>query len=212
MTLINYDMAANMSNAAALADKVALLKRNVLAAPFHHVFALAREQKIMDKALEIPYRKDESFFLRTTKEGGVVVVFQMRFKEGNDLIIADVFMKEFREARRDHSLGQAPAVSFHKTKPLELEGVNVSQGDEVGFVSFALFPSHFTGEKAEKTITSLSTFRNFLVYHIKCAKAYMHIRMRKRVDNTLQLLNRAKPDPVGAVEKKTAQGKTFVRA
>lgn len=75
----------------------------------------------------------------------------------------------------------------------------------------ALFPNHFSADNRERTITSLSTFRNFLHYHIKCAKAYMHIRMRKRVDTLLQVLNRAKPDLVGSTEKKTASGKSFVR-
>lgn len=47
------------------------------------------------------------------------------------------------------------------------------------------------------------------MYHIKCSKAYMHDRMRKRVDSLLQVLNRAKAEPLEPKEKKTMTGKTF---
>ena len=47
------------------------------------------------------------------------------------------------------------------------------------------------------------------MYHIKCSKAYMHDRMRKRVDSLLQVLNRAKAEPLEPKEKRTITGKTF---
>jgi hypothetical protein len=37
-------------------------------------------------------------------------------------------------------------------------------------------------------------FRDYLHYHIKASKAYMHSRMRIRVDSFLKVLNRAKPE------------------
>jgi actin related protein 2/3 complex subunit 2 len=55
-----------------------------------------------------------------------------------------------------------------------------------------------------------TSFRNYLHYHIKCSKTYLHMRMRKRVVGWMQVLNRALPDLEGG-EKKTAGGKTFVR-
>ncbi|POG62327.1 hypothetical protein GLOIN_2v634640 [Rhizophagus irregularis DAOM 181602=DAOM 197198] len=33
----------------------------------------------------------------------------------------------------------------------------------------------------EKTISQIQLFRDYLHYHIKCSKAYMHSRMRARV-------------------------------
>ena len=74
-----------------------------------------------------------------------------------------------------------------------------------------LFPNHFTkGEVREETIGRIQIFRDYLHYHIKCSKAYMHTRMRARVRDFLKVLNRAKPE-VQNVEKKTASGRTFVR-
>lgn len=57
----------------------------------------------------------------------------------------------------------------------------------------------------------LVLFRTYLDYHIKAAKAYLHARMRTRVDGWLAVLNRAQPDePFGGKEKKTAAGRAFV--
>lgn len=72
-----------------------------------------------------------------------------------------------------------------------------------------LFKPHFEGKNRDKTINNIQTFRNYLMYHIKCAKGYMHDRMRKRVDSLLQVLNRAKAEPLEPKEKKTITGKTF---
>jgi len=95
---------------------------------------------------------------------------------------------------------------------LELKGVkNLKVSEGQGFVSFVLFASHISGNKKEKSIDNIQTFRNYLHYHIKCSKAFMHTRMRNRVKTFLQVLNRAKSAPE-STEKKTITGKTFKRA
>lgn len=51
----------------------------------------------------------------------------------------------------------------------------------------------------------MQLFRDYLHYHIKCSKAYMHSRMRTRVAEFLKVLNRAKPDvAAGEGARKTA--------
>ena len=58
-------------------------------------------------------------------------------------------------------------------------------------------------------------FRNYLHYHIKASKSFLHMRMRSRVVSLLQVLNRAVPDKKTTEEKvavmKTISGKTFTR-
>jgi actin related protein 2/3 complex subunit 2 len=72
-----------------------------------------------------------------------------------------------------------------------------------------LFPRHFANpSQALSTINRIQLFRDYLHYHIKCSKAYMHSRMRHRVAEFLKILNRAKPE-VANQEKKTASGRTF---
>jgi len=58
----------------------------------------------------------------------------------------------------------------------------------------------------EATISHIQLFRDYLHYHIKCSKAYMHSRMRARVAEFLKVLNRAKMEN-REVERKTV---TFV--
>lgn len=51
----------------------------------------------------------------------------------------------------------------------------------------AIFPSHVqTEEKRAKVISMFVGFRNYLHYHIKASKTYLHMRMRSRVTSLLQ--------------------------
>ena len=77
------------------------------------------------------------------------------------------------------------------------------ENQHIFFPSKVLFPRHFVkGDVREATISQIQLFRDYLHYHIKCSKAYMHSRMRARVQAFLKVLNRAKPEPV-VTEKKT---------
>jgi actin related protein 2/3 complex subunit 2 len=49
-------------------------------------------------------------------------------------------------------------------------------------------------EKMYATISNIQLFRDYLHYHIKCSKAYLHSRMRARVAAFLRVLNRAKQE------------------
>lgn len=70
-------------------------------------------------------------------------------------------------------------------------------------LSVVLFPRHFKDEATrEKTIDCIHTFRDYLHYHIKCSKAYLHTRMRARTTDLLKVLNRARPEAKNT-EKKT---------
>lgn len=72
-----------------------------------------------------------------------------------------------------------------------------------------LSPRHFANpDLALACINRIQLFRDYLHYHIKCSKAYMHSRMRHRVAEFLKILNRAKPE-VAVQERKTATGRTF---
>jgi len=195
---------------AKIAREVSLLKRNALAAPFYKVFGDIEAKKPAAPLIEIKYRDDEALYIKQEPDR-VIVIFSIMFKDSDDVIFAKVFLQEYQDARR--TMSNAPSVLFsQKEPPLELKGVkNLRVLEGQGFVSFVLFAPHITGGKKEKSIDNIQTFRNYLHYHIKCSKAYMHTRMRNRVKGFLQLLNRAKSAPESA-EKKTITGKTFRRA
>lgn len=189
-----------------LPAKLALFKRHVYAAPFQR----AIEKKAASDIIIFPYRPEENVYIKPEADR-ITVIFDIQFHDADDIVFSKVFLQEFADARR--TIGQAPAVSFsQKEPPLELKGVQgVKAGDNNGFVSFVLFGHHITEKDRDRTLDLIQTFRDYLHYHIKCSKAYMHMRMRTRVDTLLQVLNRARPEPVDVV-KKTASGKTFKRA
>jgi len=189
---------------------VALLKRNSFAAPFYKVFADVEAKKGGGPLIELNYRDDEALYIKPESDRAIVI-FSIRFKDADDIIFAKVFLQEYADARK--TMSNAPSVTYsQKEPPLELKGVrNLKTGDSQGYVSFVLFAPHVSGTKKEKTIDNIQTFRNYLHYHIKCSKAFIHTRMRNRVRTFLQVLNRARNE-VGGAEKKTITGKTFKRA
>jgi len=189
---------------------VALLKRNSFAAPFYKVFADVEAKKGGGLLIELNYRDDEALYIKPESDRAIVV-FSIGFKDPDDIIFAKVFLQEYADARK--TMSNAPSVTYsQKEPPLELKGVkNLKTGDAQGYVSFVLFAPHVSGNKKEKTIDNIQTFRNYLHYHIKCSKAFIHTRMRNRVRTFLQVLNRARNEQGGA-EKKTITGKTFKRA
>jgi len=207
---LQIDLAKPPQDREKFARSIALLKRNALAAPFYKIFTDIEQKKPPASLVEIKYRDDEAFFLKPENDR-VIVIFYIQFKDPDDQVFAKVFLQEYQDARR--TMSNAPAVTYsQKEPPLELKGVkNLKVQDSNGFVSFVLFAPHISGSKKEKSIDNIQTFRNYLHYHIKCSKAYMHTRMRNKVRGFLQVLNRAKSEPQSA-EKRTFSGKTFKRA
>lgn len=227
----DYTISLPVANCnAANATKVSMLKTQAFAAPFEKIFAAVGSGGQAPPMTIINYRDGEAIYLKPEGDR-VIVIFSISFKPvddtdengkvkldekgrpkqkaSDDQVLAKVFLQEFVDARR--KMNNAPSVSYaQKEAPLELKGVKgVIEGDCQGFVSFVFFKGHLSDKNRSKTIMSLMTFRNYLMYHIKCTKAYMHTRMRNRVFNLLQVLNRAKMER--ETEKKTATGRTFVR-
>jgi len=206
---IQIDCAQPPSDKAGCARTVALMKRHAMAAPFYKVFSDI-EAKKGGNLIEIQYRDDEALYLKPEVDR-CIVIFSVRFKDADDVVLAKVFLQEYADARK--TISNAPSVSYsQKEPPLELKSVkNLRVGEAQGFVSFVLFQPHMAASKREKTIDNIQTCRNYLHYHLKWSKAYLHTRMRNKVRSFLQVLNRAKSEPENK-EKKTITGRTFKRA
>ncbi|KAI9197417.1 Arp2/3 complex, 34 kd subunit p34-Arc-domain-containing protein [Polychytrium aggregatum] len=190
-----------------------LLKRNVLAAPFEVAFD-AQTRGEETPLMQINYRDEEAIYIKGSPDR-VTVVFSTVFKEETDKIFGKVFLQEFVDARRQPSTQNAPQVLYSaRAPPLEIRDVpGLRDSDDIGYVTFVLFPRHFASNVREETISRIQIFRDYLHYHIKCSKSYMHSRLRTRVDSFLKVLNRAKPEkPEDQKEKKTISGRTFRRA
>lgn len=190
--------------------KISNLKRHAFAAPFKQVFGSIASGNPRNQIVSIDYRSNESIYLKPEGEA-CTVIFSISFSDDADAVYAKVFLQEFANARK--SMNGAPAVKFtYKEAPLELQGFpGLRNVDSNGFVSMVVFKNHLAPQNVFRTINLLETFRNYLHYHIKCSKAYMHNRMRARVASWLQVLNRARPNPIAEKAKKLASGRTFVR-
>ncbi|KFM75143.1 putative actin-related protein 2/3 complex subunit 2, partial [Stegodyphus mimosarum] len=191
-----------------LIQKAGLLKRNCFASVFEKYFEFQERGEEGHKRAVIHYRDDETLYVEA-KSDRVTVVFSTIFKDEDDIIIGKVFMQEFKEGRKaSHT---APQVLFsHKEPPMELANTDARTGDNIGYITFVLFPRHTNKQARNNTINLIHTFRDYLHYHIKCSKAYIHSRMRAKTSDFLKVLNRARPEPK-TIEKKTMSGRTFVR-
>uniref|UniRef100_H2YIB0 Arp2/3 complex 34 kDa subunit n=1 Tax=Ciona savignyi TaxID=51511 RepID=H2YIB0_CIOSA len=200
-----YDLTNPPQDYKPVAKKAALLKRNCFASVFEKYFE-AQAKGESGKSAVIHYRDDETMYVEAKKDR-VTVIFSTVFKDESDVTFGKVFMQEFKEGRRRSQT--APQVLYnHKDPPLELAGLDAAVGENIGYVTFVLFPRHTGPTVRDNTIDLIHTFRNYLHYHIKCSKAYMHQRMRAKTSDFLKVLNRARPEDKNK-EKKTISGKSF---
>ncbi|XP_043360745.1 actin-related protein 2/3 complex subunit 2 isoform X1 [Dermochelys coriacea] len=192
----NVSLVYDLENLPAAKDSVVhqagMLKRNCFASVFEKYFKCQEEGKDGEKRAVIHYRDDETMYVESKKDR-VTVVFSTVFKDDDDVVIGKVFMQEFKEGRRaSHT---APQVLFsHREPPLELKDTDAAVGDNIGYITFVLFPRHTNTAARDNTINLIHTFRDYLHYHIKCSKAYIHTRMRAKTSDFLKVLNRARPD------------------
>jgi actin related protein 2/3 complex subunit 2 len=198
----------------AFVKSIALFKRNAVAAPFELGFKTQKEladTNKMGELMQIHYRDEEAIYVQASHDR-VTVIFSTIFQDETDRIFGRLFLQEFVDARRQPSIQNAPQVLYSsRDPPLEIRHLpNLRNTEDIGYVTFVLFPRHFANPNvASTTISHIQLFRDYLHYHIKCSKAYMHSRMRHRVSEFQKVLNRAKME-VATAERKTVSGRTMV--
>lgn len=213
--LIDLEQVPESANARdAFIMSIALLKRNALAAPFELGFKTQKELEAsggtQGELMQVHYRDEEAIYVQASPDR-VTVIFSTVFREETDRIFGKVFLQEFVDARRQPSIQNAPQVLYtNRDPPLEIRHLpGLRNTDDIGYVTFVLFPRHFVNPStASSTISHIQLFRDYLHYHIKCSKAYMHSRMRHRVAEFQKVLNRAKTE-VATTERKTVTGRTL---
>ena len=90
-----------------------------------------------------------------------------------------------------------PCLYAERTPPQELQGLQgVTAGEGKSFLSFVFEKRHLQGDRRETALSLLTSFRNYIHYHLKCSKAYMHSRMRSKTEDLLKVLRRAQPEKV----------------
>jgi len=187
---VQVDLSNIPDNWEEVVKKCGRLKRNCFAAVFEKYFEFQERGEEGQSQAVIHYRDDETMYVEA-KADRVTVIFSTIFKDASDIILSEVFMREFREGRK--ASATAPTVLFsNKEPPMGLQDTDARTGEGVGYITFVLFPRHTNKDTRDNTIDLIHLFRDYLHYHLKCSKAYIHSRMRAKTAEFLKVLNRAK--------------------
>ncbi|KAL3317273.1 Actin- protein 2/3 complex subunit 2 [Cichlidogyrus casuarinus] len=189
---LQFDLDKLPDDFAKLAHDAALIKRNCFAGVFEKFFEFLGEETVGMKQAVIHFRQDETLYVQAQGDR-VIVIFSTVFKDPEDVIIGKVFMQEFTEVRR--RFDRAPQVFYsYKNPPPELAGTDAVTGENFAYITLVLFPRHVDEAHLNRSINLIHSLRNFLHYHIKCSKGYIHQRLRAKTTEFIKVLNRAKPD------------------
>ena len=185
-----------------IALKIAQLQRNMLIAPGIKLIDEIKSGKAEDKLIQIDYRPGESMWYKTNGDR-LTVIFSVHFDDPDDDVFGRVFIGEFQKSQAG-----CPACDVIIRKganpPGELKNVKGLNADNC-YVSFVIEKRYM--DKKERLLEVLTQYSNYIQYHVKCSKAFLHIRMRNKVSAMQLVLNRAKQEK--PVEKKTMSGRTF---
>ncbi|WAQ95085.1 ARPC2-like protein, partial [Mya arenaria] len=154
---VQFDLENIPPNWEELVKKTSLLKRNCFASVFEKYFKIqediqkAKKNNTPPPAAEravVQYRPDETMYVEAMGDR----------------------VTEFKEGRRNNQ--QAPQVLFsHKEPPMELKDTDARTGENIGYITFVLYPRHTSPAARDNTINLIHTLRDYLHYHIKCSKS-----------------------------------------
>ncbi|KAL3642078.1 hypothetical protein CASFOL_012893 [Castilleja foliolosa] len=168
------------------------------------------ESYSMYKPIKLVYHPREPFFVikQATK---ITVVFPMRFKENEDVIIATAFFEELNDVGSSEACYKAPRCTWAPIPPPELRGELIEDlSTNCGFISFDITSRHVEGKKLDKTVWNLLNFYTIVKYHVKSTRGFIQRRMRTRLDRLVQHLNEVETEDDQETRKK-ARGCKRVR-
>lgn len=178
-------------------EKFSHLKQKIISAPLKRI--LNNNSADQCKVPFVTQLGKDDFYatVRGANEDQIVVLFGMNFEDQTDTILAKVFLQEFYDIRNNR-LEDAPVVLYGKEPPKELKGVispQTSQDSSLNYLTLVLFPRHYsTPEARDHLLKTVPFLADYIHYHLKCSKAYLHQRMRAKTGDFLKILNRAKPE------------------
>ncbi|KAF5223882.1 Arp2/3 complex 34 kD subunit p34-Arc [Trypanosoma cruzi] len=154
------------------------------------------------KPVVLHYHTEEAMVLFSSK-GNFIVAIALRSASKDEAVFTRHFLQAMMDAKKlQREISAAPAFVFdHGKPPASLPGnlsVSSLTDANVFWCSFQLFRRHMEPkEHLIEAVTQLVNFRSTLAYHIHAGRTYMHALMRKRVESSMQVLNRAKTKTTG---------------
>lgn len=180
-------------------NRFANLKQIILSAPIARVISQLTKEKEEASTIIHPFTVNlgngvNDFYSVTAgaNRDQLIILFGISFADQTDTILAKVFLQEFYDVRNNR-MEDAPVVLYGREPPKELAN-HINGTENMNYLTLVLFPRHYSTQTAqEHLLSSLPFLSDYLHYHLKCSKAYLHQRMRAKTNHFLKLLNRAKP-------------------
>ncbi|CAI9118078.1 OLC1v1019594C2 [Oldenlandia corymbosa var. corymbosa] len=157
----------------------------------------------MFRPIRLIYHPRELFFVIRQPEK-ITAVFPMRFKEDTDVIISTAFFQELMDVGSSKAFEKAPRCTWSPIPPPELRGEPIEDlSTNGGFVSFEITSRHVEGKRLEKTVWNLLNFHAFVKYHVKSTRGFIQRRMRQRLENLVEVLNKIGTEDEHPIKKKS---------
>lgn len=101
-----------------IATKIAKFKRDFIGAPIRRALLQIQAGKVASQC-EVPYRKDEKYWITSTEAGSASFLFSFNFGNETDISMARIMLLEFKESTR-HVSGAIATSYSDKNAPAEL--------------------------------------------------------------------------------------------
>eukprot|EP00003_Mantamonas_plastica_P014597 TRINITY_DN252_c0_g1_i11.p1 TRINITY_DN252_c0_g1~~TRINITY_DN252_c0_g1_i11.p1 ORF type:complete len:228 (-),score=52.83 TRINITY_DN252_c0_g1_i11:29-712(-) len=113
---LKVDLESPPDDTEKLCTDIANLKRNLLGAPFDYVFSEMDNNNVVDM-ISINYRQGEVMYIKPAKEE-VTVVFSIKFKDIDDVILAKVFLQVSFSPHLLFTIAPPTIHTNHKLSPI----------------------------------------------------------------------------------------------
>lgn len=174
--------------------KFSQLKQKIISIPLARALQQVNKESSSASSPFTTTLGSQDFYSVVPQGDQIIVLFGMNFEDQTDTILAKVFLQEFYDTRNNR-MEDAPVVLFGKEPPKELSKLGFKESPTLNYLTLVLFPRHYNSPEAkDHLLKTLPFLSDYLHYHLKCSKAYLHQRMRAKTSDFLKVLNRAKPE------------------
>ncbi|KAK5822213.1 Arp2/3 complex, 34 kd subunit p34-Arc-domain-containing protein [Linnemannia elongata] len=191
---------------------VALLRRNALSGAFERAFraqAQAKEENDPNfdpnsiEFMRIDPHRDERMYIRHHRDYTTLIIGIALddLDEADRLFVKFTFEELKHRSRLPYYCFKAPRVIHANLEPppeiCHLEEVVQDTSGCRAYITFLIPPSLIaTKERRDYIISQRMIFRDYMQYHIKGAKGFLKMRMRRRFSDLIKRLERTRKDYV----------------
>ena len=146
------------------------------------------------KLFKMRLNKDNIIYILPSSDR-IQLIYGINFNESTDIALTKVFLQELVEAKR-HVKNCIDAKIYIDNNPIPNEIKNVIGNDKYsnGLVVFDLYVKDYN--MLTKRFNTFITLRQYIQFHIHSIKTFLHIRMNRKIRETINKLNACRIVPV----------------